>query len=177
MPSRITIYRWVENDSNGFRTQYKYAREAQAHYFADLIRDVAFDDSGDFFIENGRMVIDHARVQRARLKVDTLKWIAARFNRAYSEKPLPEVPQHSGEIVFRWEANDPGPPPVESAPPKQLQYFQPTLPGDLTPEDWSIVMDVLQTIKRTIPSNSEEPPGEVFEIIRKALLAHFRETA
>ena len=34
---------------------------------------------------------------------------------------------------------------------------------------------LLESIKRTIPSNSDSPPAEVFEVIRKALLEHFRE--
>ena len=34
---------------------------------------------------------------------------------------------------------------------------------------------LLESIKRTIPSNSDSPPAEVFEVIRTALLEHFRE--
>jgi hypothetical protein len=34
-----------ERHNDAFRKRYNYAREAQAHYYADLIRDVAFDDN------------------------------------------------------------------------------------------------------------------------------------
>ena len=37
------------------------------------------------------------------------------------------------------------------------------------------MLQVLESIKRTIPSNSDSPPAEVFEVIRTALLEHFRE--
>jgi hypothetical protein len=38
-------------------------------------------------------------------------------------------------------------------------------------------MGVLEQVKRTIPSNSDTPPAEVFDVIRKALLEHFRDRA
>jgi hypothetical protein len=47
------------------------------------------------------------------------------------------------------------------------------MPADLSPADWSVLMQVLEQIRRTIPSNSDSPPAEVFDVIRKALLAHF----
>jgi hypothetical protein len=125
MPNRVVVYRWIESNA-AFRQQYSYAREAQAHYYADLIRDVAFDDSGDFFVEGGRIVTDHARVQRARLKVDTLKWIAARFNRAYSDKPLELAPAEPQQIVISWldtpsDAKPPSPPAPPAAHVRQAQ--------------------------------------------------------
>jgi hypothetical protein len=49
------------------------------------------------------------------------------------------------------------------------------MPADLSPADWSVLMQVLEQIKRTIPSNSDTPPAEVFGVIRKALLLHFAE--
>jgi hypothetical protein len=58
-------------------------------------------------------------------------------------------------------------------PPKQLVYRQPEMPADLSPADWSILMSVLELLKRTVPSNDNRPPGEIFEVLRKALLAHF----
>jgi hypothetical protein len=177
MPSRVTVYRWIESN-DAFRKRYSYAREAQAHYYADLIRDVAFDDSGDFFVEDGRTVTDHARVQRARLKVDTLKWLAARFNKAYSDKAITEAPPQE-PIVIRWARRDsePVPPPEKRQPPRQITYQKPTLPADLTERDWSVMLEVLELVKRTIPTNSDSAPEEIFGVLRKALLEHFREAA
>jgi hypothetical protein len=172
MPARVTVYKWIESNA-AFRQQYNYAREAQAHYYADLIRDVAFDDSGDFFVEDGRTVTDHARVQRARLKVDTLKWIAARFNRAYSDKPI-EIEKQPEPIVISWLDTPSDAKPPERREPKQIAYVKPTLPGDLSEQAWSTLMELLELIRRTIPSDSDRPPEEIFDVIRRALLAHFR---
>jgi hypothetical protein len=136
-----------------FRQQYNYAREAQAHYYADLIRDVAFDDSGDFFVEDGRTVTDHARVQRARLKVDTLKWIAARFNRAYSDKPAIEAAEPQ-QLVISWLETPSDAKPPERRPPAQITYQKPQMPADLTERDWSVMLETLELIKRTIPPDA-----------------------
>ena len=37
--------------------------------------------------------------------------------------------------------------------------------------DWSLLLEVLQLIKETIPTNSDRPPAEVLEVVRKDLLA------
>jgi hypothetical protein len=37
--------------------------------------------------------------------------------------------------------------------------------------DWSLLLEVLQLIKKTIPTNSDRPRAEVLEVVRKALLA------
>jgi hypothetical protein len=172
MPNRVTVYRWIESN-DAFRKRYNYAREAQAHYYADLIRDVAFDDSGDFFVEDGRTVTDHARVQRARLKVDTLKWLAARFNRAYSDKPV-EIEKAPEPIVIRWARRDSEPePPPQRREPAQITYVKPKLPGDLSEQDWSVLMDILSVAKKALPSNSAELPGEVLAVIKRALEEYF----
>jgi hypothetical protein len=36
-----------------------------------------------------------------------------------------------------------------------------------------VLVGLLELVKRTVPTNSDEPPAAVFEVIRKALLAHF----
>jgi hypothetical protein len=79
----------------------------------------------------------------------------------------------AGPITIRWATNASAPP-IEREPPKQLEYRKPE-PGALSPQDWAALMPVLELIKRTIPSNSDTPPAEIFEILRKALLAHFKE--
>jgi len=70
MPGRQTILDWLNNDSDprfaAFRAKYARAREAQ----------------GDFLDEQMQDVADAARpedVQVARLKIDTMKWRAAKL--------------------------------------------------------------------------------------------------
>jgi hypothetical protein len=48
------------------------------------------------------------------------------------------------------------------------------MPGDLTQEDWSLLSEVLNLIRRTIPTDDNSPPERIFRIIREALLMHFR---
>jgi hypothetical protein len=38
-----------------------------------------------------------------------------------------------------------------------------------------VLCDVLELIKRTIPTNSDRPPEEIFGVLKKALMAHFEE--
>jgi hypothetical protein len=97
MPSRKTILRWVENNED-FREQYIRAREAQYDWIAEEAIRIADDSTKDYFIEdrNGKSVIvlDHARVQRARLQVDTRKWILSKLApKKYGDKPADEQPQ------------------------------------------------------------------------------------
>jgi hypothetical protein len=160
------------------------AREGLMDFYAEQILVIAFDETGDIIIDQdgsggrSRAVANHAKVQRDRLKVDSLKWTASRlFPKRYGDKMelLGQDNEKVEELVFRWETNDVVPP-VVGPPPKQLQYHQPQLPADLSTEDWSALLRLLEVVRNTIPSNSDTPPQEIFEICRKALLEHFRET-
>ena len=50
---------------------------------------------------------------------------------------------------------------------------QRAIPGGLEPDDWAVLMRVLDMIKSTIPPGSNSPPAEVFGVIETALRAHF----
>ena len=79
-------------------------------------------------------------------------------------------------LRISWLAHpDPSDRPPE--PPELIPYLRPELLGGLTERDWSVMLEVLELVKRPIPTNSASPPSEVFEVIRKALQAHFREGA
>ena len=60
-----------------------------------------------------------------------------------------------------------------------LEYVEIVLPmgtdadlgGGSCCADWSLLLEVLQLIKETIPTNSDRPPAEVLEVVRKDLLA------
>lgn len=91
MPSRTTIYRWLATNPE-FRKRFAEAREALMDYYAEQILNIAFDESGDVIIDQGKdgktsAVANHAKVQRDRLKVDSLKWTASRlFPKRYGDK-------------------------------------------------------------------------------------------
>jgi len=69
------------------------------------------------------------------------------------------------------------PEPEYQRPPVPAQItFQPDpLPGDLSPEDWSLLSELLNLIRRTVPADSNAMPGPIFNVIRAALLLHYRE--
>jgi hypothetical protein len=96
--------------------------------------------------------------------------------RTYGDRVEAEAASLEGPITFSWIKSDPVVEPAP-APPLQIEYKRPELPCDMTDQDWSVMLQVLEAIKRTIPTNSDSPPAEVFEVIRKALLAHFEEPA
>src|SRR5919204_3868344 len=47
------------------------------------------------------------------------------------------------------------------------------IPGGLDPEDWAVMLRVLDTIKGAIPPDSDVPPAEIFGVIETALRSHF----
>jgi hypothetical protein len=174
MPSRPTVLRWLQ-DNSGFRDRYAQAREALMDWYSEEILKIAFDDSGDLIIDGDRVISGHHVVQRARLKVDTVKWVMSKLHPGrYGERPVEASLQ--GPLTISWLESDKAPPIApEPQPPKQITYQKPELPADLSDWDWSVMLQVLEAIKRTIPTNSDSPPAEVFEVIRKALLDHFRD--
>ena len=76
-------------------------------------------------------------------------------------------------IAFQWLAQ-PAPIAEPPAPPKAITYQKPELPADLTESDWSMMLEVLELVKRTVPTNDERPPAEIFGVIKKALMEHFK---
>src|SRR6516165_11922711 len=128
MPSRPTVLRWLQ-DNAGFRDRYAQAREALMDWYSEEILRIAFDDSGDLIIDGDRVVSGHHVVQRARLKVDTVKWIMAKLHPGkYGDKPAIEA--NSGPITISWIESDKAPIAPEPQPPKQLTYQKPELPAD-----------------------------------------------
>jgi len=180
MPARQTVYRWLEANE-GFRDRYVRAREALMDFYAEQILVIAFDESGDIVVDQApdgrsKTVANHAKVQRDRLKVDSLKWIASRlFPKRYGDKMelLGQDGGSSSTISISWLESDKAPPVAPPEPPRQITYQKPELPADLSERDWSVLVSLLETVKRTIPTNSNDPPELVFGIMRDALRAHY----
>jgi hypothetical protein len=164
MPARTTVLRWLDEQPS-FAKRYQHAREALMDWYSEEILKIAFDDSGDLIVDGDRVVAGHHVVQRARLKVDTVKWIMAKLApKKYGDRP--EITQEQEAITIQWMASDPPPPPVAPRPPKQITYKPPELPDDLTPADWQKLLAILEVVKRVAPS----VPSEVLEVVRKAVL-------
>jgi hypothetical protein len=176
MPPRKTVYTWM-GARPAFKDAYARAREEWAEFYEERVLAIAFDDKGDFFIENGKTVADHARVQRARLQVDTLKWFMMKWApRRYGEKPALE--QQPQELKVSWivtgvpRADDP------PAPPRQLTYDPGPLPSRLAPE---VMRRFWQAVKDIVPHADQRDPNEVMsqviDVCERALRAEFATAA
>lgn len=194
MPSRVTVYRWLDNNPD-FRQRFARAREAQMDYYAEQILSIAFDESGDIILEQGKdgktsAVANHAKVQRDRLKVDTLKWTAARlFPKRYGDKmELLAQDEQPGGLTITWQKIervivDPrkegihAERPAEKPPaePLAITYNPPAPPADLSPEAWSRITRVADLIEQIAPS--DEMPEHVFGLIEGFLRRHYLEAA
>lgn len=90
-PDRSTIFRWMDKHPE-FCAQYEKAKAAQADCMFDSMIDVSFNDQKDHKVivddkGNERTVVVSEAVNRSRLKVDTLKYCAARLApKKYSER-------------------------------------------------------------------------------------------
>lgn len=93
---RSTFTNWVEADYKdvhgvGFRTKYTRARKLYIDHMLDQVMEIPFDYTGDVLEDaDGKRHGNHARVQRHKLQVDTIKWIAC--------KVVPKMPSLQGTL-------------------------------------------------------------------------------
>lgn len=87
MPAQSTVFKWLVQQP-AFAEQYAHAREAQADALADEIIDIADDGKRDSYKDaDGVEHVDHDHIARARLRVDSRKWIASKLKpKKYGEK-------------------------------------------------------------------------------------------
>jgi hypothetical protein len=108
MPHRDTVHNWL-NTRPEFADMYARAREIQAHVLADEALAIADDTSRDR-TEDGNP--NWEAVQRARLRVDTRKWLASKLlPSAYADKQLHTGPDGQSPIQvehsYRFDQLDP----------------------------------------------------------------------
>ena len=78
-PRRRTICQWCfENED--FALKYARAKAFQTQWLVEEALKIAFDKSKDTYLDDkGNARCDHEWVQRSRLKVDTVKWLAGKL--------------------------------------------------------------------------------------------------
>jgi hypothetical protein len=74
----------LRKEHHDFRRSYELAREAAADALFEEVITIADDASGDWTTGedgngNSRTNFDHEHVQRARLRIDTRRWVCARM--------------------------------------------------------------------------------------------------
>jgi hypothetical protein len=174
MPSRTRFYAFMDADASR-RDAYTRARLSWCDFWAEKVMMISLDRSGDIIVEDGKAVADHARIQRDRLITDNAKWLLGKWGRrTYGDRQEIEAGSLQGPISISWIESDKAPIAPAPEPPRQLTYQPKQAPADLSPGDWSILMEVLELLKRTLPSNADSPPAEVFAVLKTALLEYCR---
>lgn len=102
MPSQPTFYAWLAKHET-FLKNYARAREDQADKMAEEILDIA-DDRYQDIDEEGR--VNQEAIQRARLRVDTRKWLMSKMApKKYGDKLAvggdPDAPPIQHNIIQR----------------------------------------------------------------------------
>jgi hypothetical protein len=72
------MYNWLRTHED-FLEQYARAKEEALDMLAEKILDIADDTSHDWVKRNGRYVVNHENIQRARLRIDSRKWLLSKL--------------------------------------------------------------------------------------------------
>lgn len=89
MPDMSTVYRWMSKNP-GFRDNYAKAQADRTTAFAEELLEIAdqFDNAAD------KMDVEH--IQRARLRIDTRKWLMSKMDPKRFGDKVENV--HSGAV-------------------------------------------------------------------------------
>lgn len=101
MPCLASVMRWLA-DKVDFRQRYAIARLLQADHLADEILSIVDESGGDVKVdEKGKVQVLGDVIQRAKLRVDTRKWLMARLApKKYGDKQLAgEMDEDEGLVV------------------------------------------------------------------------------
>jgi hypothetical protein len=95
-PNPDTIFSWLMQHKE-FSDLYARAKQHQVESLVDDVLEIADDTSNDYTVrEDGKLVVDHVHIQRAKLKIDTRKWIAAKLcPRLYGDRLTDQPPMET----------------------------------------------------------------------------------
>lgn len=87
MPAPSTIFKWIREHEE-FSKQYAKATEERTEAMSEDILDIADNGTNDYMeSEDGKMQYNGDSVQRARLRVDTRKWLMSKMKpKKYGDK-------------------------------------------------------------------------------------------
>jgi hypothetical protein len=87
MPSSQTFYKWVDNDEIKSK-QYARVAELRAENIFEDILTIADNQEEDIYIDDeGKEQTNHNVIQRARLRVDSRKWMLGKMQpKKYGDK-------------------------------------------------------------------------------------------
>ena len=95
MPSYATVMKWAATIPE-FTEKYTRARDLQADYEFDEIKEISDDGSRDYIPDaEGNLRVDHDHIARSRLRVDARKWRASKLKpKKYGDRVVNE---HTGK--------------------------------------------------------------------------------
>jgi len=86
-PAESTVRLWALEDREGFSAKYVKARALQMEVYADEIIDIADESGFDAQVVDGRAVVNGEAINRARLRIDTRKWLMSKIAaKTYGER-------------------------------------------------------------------------------------------
>lgn len=87
MPAISTFYKWIRTNEQ-FAKQYARATEERTEAMAEDLLDIADNGANDYMdTENGKTKYNGDAIKRARLRVDTRKWLMAKMKpKKYGDK-------------------------------------------------------------------------------------------
>ncbi|EHL31972.1 terminase small subunit-like protein [Legionella drancourtii] len=78
-PNKDTIFTWLKENQD-FSDQYARAKQAQIECVVDELLEIADDSSQDqVFDSEGQIHFNGQAIQRAKLRIDTRKWLACKL--------------------------------------------------------------------------------------------------
>lgn len=99
MPDKSTVFRWLAKEAT-FRDQYARAQEDRTAAMAEDLLEIADANMSDIRIVDGKVVFDGDVIQRAKLRVDTRKWLMSKMSpKKYGDKVTQEVSGPDGGPV------------------------------------------------------------------------------
>ena len=89
MPHLELVYKWSSDPDHPMFARYERAVRIRAERWVDEILAIADDTTNDLIVDEMGSIIgsNNANIQRARLRVDTRKWLAGKFApKVYGDK-------------------------------------------------------------------------------------------
>jgi terminase small subunit-like protein len=96
MPSRSTVYKWIDENVDEFSIKYAIARERQAHALADELLEIADTPERGVTItteaDGSQKIVEGDMINHRRLRYDARKWLTSKIlPKFYGEKVTQEV--------------------------------------------------------------------------------------
>lgn len=135
-PNPDTIFNWLMQNKE-FSDLYACAKRQQVEVIVDEILTIADDSNNDTYInDNGKLVVDREHINRARLRVDTRKWIAAKLApRLYGSINDASIKLNFPDNLSKGDA----------LLPMTEEIFKRLSRGEITPDQANTLMNVLKT--------------------------------